>query len=146
MGGVTQEACPTPTRPAAALFGAGVLETLGVGYVCYSGPEGWLSGPQSHRVCVQPSGPPAPVCLLSLVLGVASFWPNFTLMLAVPTASTLFRLDFWHDSQMTISTFTRAPCPSASAAIIGHLNLGSWWMETTFSSRDVAIREKSFAS
>ena len=27
---MTQEVCPTPTRPAAALFGAGVLETLGL--------------------------------------------------------------------------------------------------------------------
>lgn len=31
------------------------------------------------------------MCLLSLVLGVARL-PNLTLMLAVPTASTLFRL------------------------------------------------------
>lgn len=41
---------PPPGQPLP--YWAGVLETRGVGCVCYLGPEGRLSGPQSHHVGV----------------------------------------------------------------------------------------------
>lgn len=66
------------------------------------------------------SCPPLPITPLS-----SFFAPNLTITLPTPDASTLFRLDFWQVSDITISTRTSAPCPSPSATTIGQCC--SWW-------------------
>ena len=121
---------PPPGRPL-PYFGLGSWEGLGRSCVCYSGPEGWLCQPQSHRVCAAqwlscpcgldkvPDAPPPSQSWLQDCLS-ARGQPILTLSGKQACNSSLF----WLQRQLVQMTATgsaprgpEVPCP----ALQGHL-------------------------